>query len=379
MEFKINVFELQTIFSKLSHVVRMTEGNFTSMIMVESKDGGVVFKATDGTNILMITAQSDQCELISEGKTLLKFADVRNYVMRFVPLVDTYGTKEFHVIANDAESMIKSTTTFPSGKPSHRRLKLATFNADGYPAIVKSFDEAQLVMNSNVFKRGIGRVLHCINPNEVRKAMTGVCVTLMDDKIVFAGTNGIKLADFEFPINADIHHKSYIFSYNFASTLRNVLDDDAQVFMKLDEGRFGYVKSNNIYMIGNLIVGDSFPDYKNMFELTNVVSVPRLDFYDSVRTVLDVLDTEDNSRLSINISGNQLSLKSTKSEFTQEFDAEFETSLDVDVNGLFFESLLKDFIGSTIELWFSPSANYIVMRSSESPNHTALITLVKRR
>lgn len=374
MEFKIPVEELQSIVARLSNVIKMNEEGITSMVMIEVGDG-VKFKATDGSVNLIV--DSDQCEIVNRGKALVQFKDIKGYISKFVPLVDDYGTKDFHFIVENSAGLIKTKTQFQSGKPSYRRLKFKIFNNETYPT-VKPFDEAQLIINSSILKRGIDKVMHCVNPGEVRKSITGLNVTIKDGGIVFAGTNGVKLAEFEMDINADIEKSSYIFRYNFATILRAVLDDDAQVFMKF-EGRHVYIKSNNMYIVGSLIINESYPNYKPMFELEKVITFPSLDFSDSVHTVMDVLDPEDNSRLSIVFDGSNLTLRNDVVESVQDFNAPFAADLDIDVNGEFLDSILRDFTSEKLELHFTEGNNYIVFKSPDSDKHTALLTVVKRR
>ena len=374
MEFKIPVEELQSIVAHLSTVIKMNEEGITSMVMIEVGDS-VKFKATDGSVNLII--DSAQCEIINKGKALVQLRDVKGYISKFVPLVDDYGTKEFHFVVEDNKGLIKTKTQFQSGKPSYRRLKFKIFSNETYPT-VKPFDEAQLIINSSILKRGIDKVMHCINPGEVRKSITGLNVTIKKDGIVFAGTNGIKLAEFEIDINADIEKSSYIFRYNFASILRSVLDDDAQVFVKF-EGRHVYIKSNDMYIIGSLIINETYPNYKPMFELDKVITFPSLDFLDSVHTVMDVLDPEDNSRLSIIFEGSNLTLRNDVVESVQDFNDPFEANLDIDVNGEFLDSILRDFVSEKLELHFTEGNNYIVFKSPDSDKHISLLTVVKRR
>ena len=374
MEFKISVEELQSIVSRLSTVVKINEDDVTGMVMIEVGDD-VKFKATDGSIKLIIS--NDQCEIISTGKALLKFKSVKGYISKFVPLVDGYGTKEFHIVADGAEGLIKAKTQFQSSKPSYRRLRFEIFKGDTYPSATP-FGEAQLILNSDILKRGIGKVMYCVNPGDVRRAITGLNVIIKKDGIVFAGTNGIKLAEFELDINADIEQASYVFKYNFASVLRAVLDDDAQVFIRFGGGRV-YVKSNDMYLIGSLIINESYPNYKPMFELEKVITFPRLDFADSVHTVMDVLDPEDNHRLTITFSDTKLLLKNDVVESVQEFDDPFEANLDIDINGEFLDSILYNFVGEKLELHFTDGNNYIVFKSPENDKHTALLTVVKRR
>jgi DNA polymerase III sliding clamp (beta) subunit (PCNA family) len=372
MEFKIEVNELQNILAKLAVVIRPNDEDMGSMVIVEGTEG-LVFKSVSGRMTLAISAE--KFEMISKGSFLFRLTDLKAYAQKFVPFVGDYGTKDFHFVVSDSDCTIKSVTQFPSQKPSYRKLKIPIFHLD-FPS-TKHFEDPLLIVNSSILKKGLNRVLHCINPGEVRRAMTGANITIMTDKIVFAGTNGVKLAEFSLPINADIDNKSYLFTYGLASAMRSVLDDDAQVFMKF-EGDRAFIRSNNIYLIGPILIGEKFPDYKALFQLEKTVKIPRLDFYDSVHTVMDVLDPEDNHRLSVTFQGNDMLLKNDKSECKQTFDTSFD-NLDVDVNGVFLDALLTNILGDNLEIYFKEGNNYIVLKSVENPDHTALITTVKRR
>lgn len=373
MEFKILVEDLQSVVSRLSNVVKINEEDITGMVMIEVGDD-VKFKATDGSVHIIIT--NDHCEIIKTGKTLVRLRDIKGYVSKFIPLVDGYGTKDFHFVIEEPEGLIKTKTNFENSKPAYRRLRFELFKKD-YPP-VKPFGEAQLILNSNILKRGINKVMHCINPAEIRRSITGMQVTIKENAIVFAGTNGIKLEEFELDINADIEKSSYIFKYNFASVLRAVLDDDAQVFMIL-EGRHVYVKSNDMYITGSLVINEDYPNYKPMFELDKVITFPRLGFADTVNTVMDVLNPEDNSRLTITFNGNKLLLKNDIVESVQDFDEPFGANLDVDINGEYLDSILRDFTGDKLEIHFTEGNNYVVFKPPGNTKHTALITVIKRR
>jgi DNA polymerase III sliding clamp (beta) subunit (PCNA family) len=116
-----------------------------------------------------------------------------------------------------------------------------------------------------------------------------------------------------------------------------------------------------------------------MFELDKVITFPRLDFADTVNTVMDVLDPEDNSRLTITFEGNKLLLKNDVVESVQDFDEPFEANLDIDINGEYLDSILRDFVGEKLEIHFTEGNNYVVFKPPGNSKHTALITVVKRR
>lgn len=375
MEFRIPIEELQSIFSRMSYIVRMNDGGIPGMVLAEAREDGMTFKCTDGNMHLLVEAAN--FETITPGKMLFRFRDLRGYVSKFIPFMENYGTRDFHFTTTDNEGLLKTKTEFPSSKPAYKKLKFLVFEPSVYP-IVKPFDEAQLIINSNVLKFGVEKVLHCINPTDIRLPLTGVNMTIMNDKVIFVGSNGVKLAEFGLIITADINKKSYILRYNFASALKSVLDNDAQVFMKFDSSNV-YAKSNRVYLTGNLIIGEAYPNYKEMFTLTKSVEIPRLDFSDSVKTVMDVLDPEDNNRLTIKVEGNKIILRNDKTEAVHEFERPFEHELDMDVNGLFLESLLRDYKDDVVRIEFGDKNPYIIIKSPNNENQTSLLTMLKRR
>ena len=375
MEFKILVGELQTIISKLSNVVKMGADDITSMIYIKADNGELTFKATSGLVHVIITANN--FEIIEEGKLLCKLRDVKGYLLKFAPLAENYGTEDFHFIVKNDEGLVKAKTLFPDSKPSYRRLKFDIFNlAEHQP--IKPFGEAQLIVNSNILKRGIEKVLHCVDPKDVRNALKGLKVVVDNNSIVFVGTNGIKLAEDIVDINADVKQLSKIFRHDLCTILHLILEDDSQVLISF-EGRQVYIKSDNMYIVGHLVIGEDYPNYKALFECEEFVTFPRMDFTDSVITVMDVLDPEDNHRLTLNFRGNELMLKNDRVEASHKFDDAFGAELDIDVNGIALASILRDFIGEYLEAHFTKNNNYIIFKSKDNDKHTALLTIVRRR
>ncbi len=373
MEFRTPVAELQSIFAKLGNVVKMNNDDVTGMVVIEADDM-VRFKATGGNVSTII--ESHNSTIIEKGKTMVRFREMKGYVSKFVPLVDDYGTEDFHFKVEGRYVFIRTKTAFPSKKPSYRKLSVQIFD-EPFPTL-RDFGEAQIILNSSILKNGISKVLHCVNPAEVRSAMTGVSITFKKERVVFAGTNGVKLAEFRAPMNADMDDKSYIFKYDTSYCMRTMLDDDTQVFLNF-EGRHVYIKSNEVYIIGSLIINEKYPNYIPMLNLDHKITFPRMDLSDSVHTLMEVLDPEDNNRLTINFTDNVLTLKNDVAEAVHTFDDAFGDNLDIDVNGVFFDSLLKDMFGSTLEILFRPGENYFVVKSVEYPDHTALITVIRRR
>lgn len=380
MEFKIPVAEMQEVVHKMSNIVNMNEDDMTSMILIDVKDVVKFYCASASITTVIL---SEECEIIDKGRALIKFKDVKEYLLKFVPLADNYGTENFHFISKDNKNVIKSKTIFPSGKPSYRNLKFRLYN-DVYNIksykIPEPFDlnDTQLIINSSTLKQGIARVLYCINPEEIRESLSGLNVTAKGNKVVFTGTDGVKLVEFITNIDAKMEQFGNILNSRFASTLYNLLEGDTQVFMKFEYNKI-YIVFDNLYVIGTLVVGEEYPEYKQKLALNDFITLPRVDFVDSVFSAMAVLDEEDNNRLTIQTEGSKLILKNDQLEAVHEFDDVFESDLEFDVNGAYLASILKDFSGDNLKIYYENEDIYIVIKSEEADDHTALLTTLKRR
>ena len=374
MEFKIPVKELQIIVSKLSNVIKMNADDISSMIYIEAANNELKFKGSSGFVHVIISA--NDFEIIESGKLLCKLIDIKGYISKFLPLSEGYGTDFFHFISNDSEGTIKAKTLFRDGRFANRKLVFDLYNYEERP--IKPFGEPQFIVNSNILKQGIEKVFHCVDPNEVRSALKGISITIDDGKVTFAGTNGVKLVESIVSTDIEISKLSKLFRYDLSNVLYLLLENDSQVFINI-EGSIVYVKSDNMYIAGQLIIDSTYPDYTKLFECKETIVVPRTDFVDSIFTLLEVLDSEDNNRLTLCFDGNKFIVKNNKAESEHIFDRVFKTKLDIDVNGIILASLLKDITGEYLEINFTKGDNCVIFKTKDSDDHRALITVVNRR
>lgn len=377
MEFKIPVGDAQNIFNKLVSVAKISSDDIDGMVLIEAFDDYVTFSVNDKN--VSLSVESHTSEVMSTGKVLCKLNDFKSYTTRFTKLVDDFGTEFFTFVVQNNALLIKTKTIFRNSKPVYKKLTVPLFDVGIYPKI-KNVDDAQLIINSGILKEGITSVLHCVNPKEIRASLKGVAISIKPDKLIFAATNGVKLSEATLDINTvAIEESTYIFKFGFASVLRYILNSDSQVFMTFD-GPNVYVRSDDMYIIGTTIVNEAFPNYKKSFEMyEHVITLPRLSFSDGVANAVDILDVEDNSRLSIEFNDHKLLLKNERIEIEQEFDVPFEHKLSIDVNGHFLNDLLENFGGDKIQFCFKDSNSPIILKSDVDSTHTVLLTNLRRR
>lgn len=376
MEFKIPVDRAQAIVNKLTSVAKIASDDIDGLVLIEVTDV-VTFSVNNKSVSLSVV--SDDSEILTTGKVLCKLGDFRGYISRFSVLTEEFGTEFFNFIVTDEVLFIKTKTIFRDSKPTYKKLKVSLLDPSIYPKI-KVVDEAQLIVNSDVLKEGISRVLHCVNPNEIRASLKGVSISIKEDKLVFAATNGVKLSETVLDVHTDsIEESTHIFKFGFASTLKYILDSDSQVFITFD-GSNVYVRSNELYIVGSTIVNESFPNYSKAFEAFDyILTLPRVSFSDGVANAVDVLDVDDNSRLSIDIEGNKMVLTNERIVIEQEFEEAFTDPLHIDVNGHYLNDFLGNFVGDSIKLCFKDANNPLVISSGVDNKHTVLLTHLRRR
>lgn len=377
MDFTISVQAFQNVVKKMGYILRMAEDGVTSMMLVEAFDDKIRFSGTNkDVHIVMYV---NNCKVSEKGKCLLQLREINTYIQKFTPFVDGFGTENFRFIVDNTGGTIKTKTIFPSGKPSYRNLSFKLFETGMFPAI-KEFQEAELIVNSDILLEGLNKILHCVNPSEIRLAISGLYISIDNDDIVFAGTDGIKLSETALNITADIKQSSHILKYSTALAIKLLLDTNSQVFIKF-EGNSVYVRCNDVYIGGEVILNAAYPDYKAALQnYSHTISMSRHDLIDTVSTASSVLDKEDNNRLTMKFSDNKLILKNDKLEATQEFDYTFEHELDIDVNGAFLLQLLLDFVGTDLEICFNEDTlKPVVFRIKDNPLHTSLLMPLRRR
>jgi DNA polymerase III sliding clamp (beta) subunit (PCNA family) len=375
MEFKIPVDDLHKIVSKLGSVVRVNTEDYTSMVLI--KVGGDHVKFCGSNNTISITITSRECDVISSGKALIKLYDIKGYASRFAPISDGHGTEYFHFEMVDNQISLKTKTYFKNEKPNYRKLKIKSFETNLFP-FVKEVEDAELILNTTTLRDGIASVIHCVNPNEITKSMTGVKVTINDDKLVFAGTNGVQLSECVLEVNADLKLKSMILRHDLASTLKNVLDNDSQVFIKI-ENTFIHFRCNDVYISG-LLINEQYPNYdRNLSNYDKVLVVDTEPFADSVTALIDVLDPEDNHRLTIRVEDNKMILRNDRAESIQEIEVPDGLTLDIDVNGVYLSSLLTELVGDRLDICYVDGDNPIIFKPYGDDSHKVLLGHLRRR
>jgi hypothetical protein len=160
--------------------------------------------------------------------------------------------------------------------------------------------------------------------------------------------------------------------------LRSSLEPDTQVFISF-EGKDVYLESNGIYIVGSLLLNETYPDFrKALSHFNKTVVIPRYDLTDNLATLIPVLDPDDTNRVTLEFKEDEFVLSTDKSKSISKVEKPFAHQFIVDVNGEFFYTMLNDFVGVDLNIGFTDAKTPLIMWS-ESDKHKSLLATIKRR
>ena len=374
-EFNIDVSEAQDIVNKLSSICRLKSDGVDGLVMVDVA-GEVTFSVNNTTTGLIITSFTSKIK--STGRFVCKLDMFKSYILKFSSLVDGVGTEFFNFIVDDSVLFIKTKTTFKHTKPSYRKLRVSLLHNDTYPNIKKNTNTS-VILNSSILKSGLMNVIDCVNYKELRPSLRGPSIRIDKDCVVFAATNGVKLAESIFNIEtSSIKPTSFILRYDISKALVSLLDYNKQVFIGF-EGNNIFLLCEGIYVIGSVITKDGFPDYKSVLNsFSNEIILDRQMLIDNITNTLGTLDDDDNSRLNITLTGNHIIFTSDRIDISQELDFEVD-HISVDINGKFVYELISKFKSDTIIFSYKDDKSPLVFKSGDDSNYIVLLTNLRKR
>lgn len=378
MHFSISLFDLKKALKATGATVKANAKDATGYILIDADTKGrVVFVTHNGKTAG--THYSDNIEVIEEGKVCVSFGKLHTFINTFVP-VDAAGIGVDKVTFKLIKSGISVSfiNTFENGKMSKNKITLAKHDVQSM-YIPQPFQTPTFAMNAGVIMAALSKVSYAVDPNSSRAFIQGVNISFDEKFIYFAGTNGLKLSEYKINNTGALKKGSFIVPFSFLSALRKVIDSEDHMFVEIKEGNIKVVVGNST-IHGHMIVGEQYPTYAQLFSnFKNFITIDKTILMSTFVPYLNILNKEDNKRLTISIKEGKLCLSSDFSEAEYEADVESNLNFVIDVNGTFLFQTLDAIKDDTVEMKFSDSNGVLIFDSANFHNQQALITPIKRR
>lgn len=379
MDFTIVADELQKIMKMMVVTARANALDATGRVLIEAKENNeVVFLANNTTTALVIN--TDKVEVSQPGVVSIAYSKIKSFVSSFSPWNGVSGVKEFRFAGTDKYLNVTLNNFYENGKTSKGKLKLTCFN----PSMISrpnEFEEPDFILNSTIFRAASNKVLYAIDPNRdsIFGALQGMNMSFDKENIYFAGSNGVVLSEYKVNNVSEMNEGNITFQYEFIMGLRRLLVDDIQLFWQIKNGKVA-VNFENITFYGRLLVGQEYPKYKEAFEnYTDQIYIRKDVLLDSLSPFQEVLDPEDNFRLTFEIKDKIIKIYNEQADVEVEQDEIGGLDFSIDANGKLFIQTVDAIQDDFIFIKFSNEDGSLIFDAKTYEDQKALLNSLRKR
>lgn len=382
MHFKVELEELQNILKLVRVCVKSNTTDPAGRISIFVSPDEVTFITSDVLNSIKVKLTNPTIQ--SEGTCSLLYKDLQPFIQSFHPYTEDRGGVELVEFKLNPKSVsVSLENNLAGGKVSKHRVRLAffdTLNEDGL------FDvpNTDFVLSSSVLKTSLDKVNFIVDPAHNITFLRGVNLKFTENEIYFAGTNGIVISEQTIKNTSALSDAEYILSHSFVKALRNTVaflsKEEVSVAFSIVAGKVRVVV-DTVILVGNLIINYEFPDYRPelLKSKKHVVKLDKELLMTNLNAIINLLDPEDNYRITIEYTGNILKLTSDGSESEFPIEGEACDVVKVDLNGRFLKQVINSIQDDQLLVKLTDENTPVLFDSEMFEDQKALITYIKRR
>jgi DNA polymerase III sliding clamp (beta) subunit (PCNA family) len=232
------------------------------------------------------------------------------------------------------------------------------------------------------FMDGLSKVSHAASKDASKLHFNCIQLTLNDNEVVFAATDGIQIAEFRRAAEVNGLRGSFILGLKFATVASKLVNPafDA-VDMYVEDDQF-FLKSGGTVLVGTLI-STAFPDYTSYMvtEGLKLATFPRDAFMSVLQGMQPTVDAKSH-RLVVDAfkKGNaSLSTSSITGE-AESSDLEVTTPADFTLHfdSMLLQNSLRQLKGEEFEFYFTPDARGVLLKSPKDEDFKAFVCTLKK-
>lgn len=377
MDFSIETGDLQKAIKLLSVTAKSNVLDSTGMILITANEDGVItFLSNNGSTALSFA--SNKAEVKSVGSAVIEYGKIKSFVSSFHTWNDKIGVKNFHFDLSDKFLNISVSNTHENGKVSKGSLRLKIFDVYTIREPEKLMTP-NFVLNSVIFRTATSKVLYAINPSDTRAFLHGMNVVFTEDEICFVGTDGQRLSEYKVKNISDLDEGIFLLRYDFIMGLRRIVDSDNQLSFEFGKNNVKAAFDNVIFW-GRTIIGHDFPDYKPILaSFKNSITLDKEVLMSSLLPFADILNPDDNYRLTFSLSDGEMVLSCDMAEFTYDDKVDYPGGFIIDINGQHMIQTIEVIKDDRITIRFSDDDGVLIFDSGNFEDQKALIAPIRRR
>jgi DNA polymerase III subunit beta len=203
---------------------------------------------------------------------------------------------------------------------------------------------------SQTLQRGIDQVVHCVSSDQMRPALCGIAITINEDSMEFACTDGFKMGIYKTAYSGSDEQMKIVLPSKFMQLISEYIGDIDQVIDLQISDRMVCVDMGDWSAYG-MLIEEKYPDYKQALPVSfqSTATVNAEEFRTLLKRGKPFADPKEN-RVSLTFKNNLLFVRTsnpvlnTKSDQDMSIQSEIE-ELDIFFNMRFLEEGLKTISG----------------------------------
>jgi DNA polymerase III subunit beta len=246
MKFVISRNELSGLIRKIQNVVPQNAPiPILSHFLIEAEEDELIFTATDLTVGSRCRAKA---KIYEKGSLSIPSK-------RFFQLVKELTESNIEVVAADSE--------MAEIKAGSSRFRLHGMDKGEYPALPDLKEATQFTIESEVLKDLLYRTAFAVSKEDNRYVLTGVLMRIENEKAIFVGTDGKRLAKTEAPIAINPQFSGeFILPLKAVDEIGKMLGEDKHATVYLTDDKVA-VESGSTMLVTKLLSGD-YPDFEQV-------------------------------------------------------------------------------------------------------------------
>jgi len=329
MKAVISKVDLVNLIGKIQSIVSAKPAiPILANVLIEAIDDQLIVSATDLTVSMRCYVDA---KVVEEGAIALP-------ARRFFQLVRELTAPQVKISAQTSE--IAEITTGTSV------FKINGMNKEEFPTLPDLSDSPEITLTNSSLKEMFSKTAFSAAREDSRYMLNGVQVQIVDQKAIFIGTDGKRLAKTFASINIDSSITgNYVIPLKAVEEMTKMLDDsDNQVHLNLTHDKIS-LECGHITLITKLLSGQ-YPDVERVIpaQLTHNFAIHREELISLLRQV-SLFTSDSSSSVRFSFETGQLSLSAMSSEIGEgrvSMPVDYAgPKLDIAFNPYFFLDILR--------------------------------------
>ena len=313
------------------------------------KDGSLTIRATD----IKVTFETRiPVDVIEEGATTV-FCD------KFTSIIASMPSGDIEAEQKDQKLIIKSIS-------KKAKFSLKTISDNDFPPFTDSSNTQFFEIPSKEFKEMITQTVFAVSDDETRYFMNGVYMEKKDNNLIFAATDGRRLAYIQHDFGVALpDFKGSIIPPKILSIIQKRSSDEGSISIGISEKNIFF--NFNAYKFSSVLIDGQFPNYERVIPESQEhhFEVQCDDFLQALKRVA-LLVEQKSKRIYLKVLNDSLSITSNESDLgtaNEEIPCKYEgQEITIALNYMYIEEPLKVLGSDSIKIEFTDPMKAITLR-----------------